>query len=165
MYFCPNFLLLAKKIQKTAWRGPKKIFFFFGFLKKSRPKLKILENPENFTIKIIFCARFVLYKLFCSSKQKKVMAKTKIWKSRLLSPVARTQGAVWQNEGDLGGFWVETNLLMKFRQNRSRTPDWPLWFSGADTLKASFLKAAWGVRQLMVAFRQLKWPAGQPWIY
>ena len=126
VYFCPNFLLLAKKIQKMALRGPKKIFLVFGFLKKSRPKLKILENPENFTIKIIFCARFVLYKIFCSSNEEKVTAKTKILKSRLWSPVAGPQGAEWPNEGDLGGFWVETNLLMKFRQNRSRTPDWPL---------------------------------------
>ena len=83
----------------------------------------------------MFCTRFVLYKLFCSSKQKKVMAKTKIWKSRLLSPVARTQGAVWQNEGDLGGFWVETNLLMKFRQNRSRRLDWTPSFLHSRTLK------------------------------
>ena len=127
VYFCPNFLLLAKKIQKTARRGPKKIFLVFGFLNKSRRKLKILENPENFTIKIIFCARFVLYKIFCSSNEKKVTAKTKILKSRLWSPVAGPQGAEWPNEGDLGGFWVETNLLMKFRQNRSRRLDYPLY--------------------------------------
>ena len=129
VYFCPNFLLPARKIQKTAKIGPKKIFLVFGFLEKSRRKIKISKNPENFTIKIIFCARFVLSKLFCSSNKKKVMAKTKIWKSRFWSPVAGPQGAEWPNEGDLGGFWVETNLLMKFRQNRSRAPDYPLYWA------------------------------------
>ena len=127
VYFCPNFLLPARKIQKTAKIGPKKIFLVFGFLKKSCQKFKILENPENFTIKIIFCARFVLYKIFCSSNEEKVTVKTKILKSRLWSPVAGPQGAEWPNEGDLGGFWVETNLLMKFRQNPSRRLDYPLY--------------------------------------
>ena len=124
--FLSKFFAAGQKIPKNGLERAKKIFLVFGFLKKSRRKLKILENPENFTIKIIFCARFVLCKLFCSSNEKKVTAKTKIWKSRLWSPVAGPQGAEWPNEGDLGGFWVETNLLMKFRQNRSRTPDWPL---------------------------------------
>ena len=53
----------------------------------------------------------------------------KIWKSQFWSPVAGPQGAEWLNEGDLGGFWVETNLLMKFRQNRSRAPDYPLYWA------------------------------------
>ena len=129
VYFCPNFLLPARKIQKTAKIGPKKIFLVFGFLEKSRRKIKISKNPENFTIKIIFCARFVLSKLFCSSNKKKVTAKTKIWKSRFWSPVAGPQGAEWPNEGDLGRFWAETNLLMKCRQNRSREPDYPLYWA------------------------------------
>ena len=128
-----------KKNWKTAVLGPKNIFLVFGFLEKSRRKIKISKNPETFTIKIIFWTHFVLYKLFCSSKQKKVMAKTKIWKSRLLSPVARTQGAVWRNEGDLGGFWVETNLLMKFRQNRSQRLDWTPSFLRSRTLKRLWL--------------------------
>lgn len=110
-----------------AFRGPKKYFLILVFLKKSCRKIKFSKNLETFTIKIIFCTRFVLHKLFWSSKQKKVMAETKNGKSQLLSPVARPQGAVWQNEGDLSWFWVKTNLLMKFRQNRSRRLDYPLY--------------------------------------
>ena len=91
VYFCPNFLLPAREIQKTAIRGPKEIFAVFGFLKKSRQKLKILENPETFSIKNNFCAYFPLSKLFCSSKQKKVRVKTKMSRSRLWSPVAGPQ--------------------------------------------------------------------------
>ena len=127
--FLSKFFAAGKENPKNGQNRAKKIFLVFGFLEKSRRKIKISKNPENFTIKIIFCARFVLSKLFCSSNKKKVTAKTKIWKSQFWSPVAGPQGAEWPNEGDLGGFWVETNLLMKCRQNRSREPDYPLYWA------------------------------------
>ena len=66
--------------------------------------LQILENPENFTKKNIFCTRFVLSKLYCSSKQKKVIAKTKMSKSRLWRPVAGPQWPGWPNEVIWAGF-------------------------------------------------------------
>ena len=63
------------KIEKTHVEGQKKYSLFLVFFKKFQRKFFFSKNPENFIIKIIFCPRFVLYKLFCYSKQKKVIGK------------------------------------------------------------------------------------------
>ena len=114
MYFWPNFLLLAKRNRKTAKKGPKIKFVIFGFFEKSRRNLKILENPETFTKKNIFCTRFVLSKLFCSSKQKKVIAKTKMSKFWLWRPVAGPQWPGWPNEVIWAGFGSKRTYWWSF---------------------------------------------------
>ena len=63
------------KIEKTHVEGQKKYSSFLVFSKNFGEKFFFSKNPENFIIKIIFCPRFVLYKLFCYSKQKKVIGK------------------------------------------------------------------------------------------
>ena len=57
----------ACKEKLKSGEGQKNIsWFWFFFLENTCRKLKISKNPETFTIKIISCTRFVLYKLFCS---------------------------------------------------------------------------------------------------
>ena len=68
------FAVTKEKLKKRIERGKKNIRRFW-FFQKILAKNFFSKNPENFIIKIIFCPRFVLYKLFCYSKQKKVIGK------------------------------------------------------------------------------------------
>ena len=71
-------------------------YTFYVKMSSSRISMDIQKSGSfflfcGFTRKNNFFARFVLSKLFCSSNQKKVMAKTKMSRSRLWSPVAGPQ--------------------------------------------------------------------------